>query len=76
MQSLGTHKDISFANATWRKSSRSEMSDPAGQCVEIAFAEGMVGVRDSKDAAGPFLAFTKDAWSAFLDDIKAGELDR
>jgi hypothetical protein len=30
-------------------------------------------VRDSKDPAGPVLAFTPDDWRAFTAAIKAGE---
>ncbi|SEN46600.1 DUF397 domain-containing protein [Actinacidiphila rubida] len=48
----------------WRKSSYS--GDNGGQCVEIATCPGTVHVRDSKDPAGPALAFTPDAWSAFV----------
>ena len=40
----------------WRKSTRS--SNSAGNCVEVAFADIRVGVRDSKTGgAGPVLEF-------------------
>ncbi|MET8949177.1 DUF397 domain-containing protein [Streptomyces sp. NPDC004542] len=49
----------------WRKSSYS--SDQGGNCVEIAeLPEAAVGVRDSKAATGPVLAFEPAAFSAFL----------
>ncbi|HCA88596.1 MAG TPA: DUF397 domain-containing protein, partial [Streptomyces sp.] len=35
-------------------------------CVEVAACPGTVHVRDSKDTSGPTLAFTPDAWSAFV----------
>jgi hypothetical protein len=35
-----------FSAATWRKATRSNGS--GGECVEIAFADEKVGVRDSK----------------------------
>jgi hypothetical protein len=31
--------------------------------------------RDSKNATGPQLAFSGDAWLAFVEEIKHGELD-
>jgi hypothetical protein len=48
----------------WFKSSYSGGS--GGDCVEVAACPGTVHVRDSKDAAGPALTFSADAWSAFL----------
>lgn len=56
----------------WRKSSRSA---GAGACVEVAFADGRIGVRDSKDPGGPALAFGPEEWAAFLTGIRAGEFD-
>jgi hypothetical protein len=53
-----------FSQAIWRKSSRS--GDNGGQCVEIAFGDRAVGVRDSKDKSGPVLVFTRREWAAFL----------
>jgi uncharacterized protein DUF397 len=47
----------------WRKSS---YSSDTSNCVEIAFAGPAVGVRDSKNAGGPLLAFPEHAWAAFL----------
>ncbi len=59
-----------FTSATWRKSSTSD----SGGCVEIAYLEGIIGVRDTKSAgAGPLLAFTAHEWSAFLGGVTRGE---
>ncbi|WP_280386579.1 DUF397 domain-containing protein [Nocardia wallacei] len=47
----------------WFKSS---FSSGASECVEVAWlAEGMVGVRDSKNPTGPALVFTPAEWDAF-----------
>ncbi|MEU7995838.1 DUF397 domain-containing protein [Micromonospora sp. NPDC049060] len=54
--------------ARWRKSSRS--SGNGGDCVEVADnLPGVVAVRDSKDPAGPALAFAPTAWRAFVATI-------
>ena len=50
----------------WRKSS---YSGGDGNCVEIAWPADQVAVRDSKQAAGPTLAFPTDAWQAFVNDV-------
>lgn len=34
---------------------------------------GCIGVRDSKDADGPVLCFTLQAWNAFLRELRPGE---
>ncbi|MBT8225342.1 MAG: DUF397 domain-containing protein [Dactylosporangium sp.] len=48
---------------SWTKSSASG----PGDCVEVAFAaDQTVYVRDSKDSAGPALAFTGRSWATFL----------
>jgi hypothetical protein len=50
-------------DGVFRKSSRSGGS---GDCVEVAAVPGTVQVRDSKDPAGPVLAFSPAAWRAFV----------
>ncbi|WFE22271.1 DUF397 domain-containing protein [Solwaraspora sp. WMMD937] len=55
---------VEVADATWRKSSR---SNGQGDCVEVADElGGVVGVRDSKDPAGPVLVISPTSWSAFI----------
>jgi hypothetical protein len=63
-----------LAGAKWFKSSRSQ----AGQeCVEVAWLDGgEVGVRDSKNAAGPALVFTPIEWDAFTAGVTSGVFDR
>jgi hypothetical protein len=51
-----------LSTATWRKSSRSG----SNACVEVAFVEGGVAVRDSKDRSGPVLRFTHKEWESFV----------
>lgn len=55
---------VDFTGAIWRKSSRSGGGDD-NACVEVAFADGAVGVRDSKDSDGRPLVFPADAWRSF-----------
>ncbi|MFD0278786.1 DUF397 domain-containing protein [Kitasatospora sp. NPDC127111] len=57
----------------WRKSSYS--GSEGGNCIEVADGvPNAVPVRDSKDPGGPVLTFAADAWQAFIDAIRAGEL--
>jgi hypothetical protein len=53
----------------WRKSSHS--TNEGGECVEVATTPHAVHVRDSKDKTGPTLAFTADAWAAFIASVAA-----
>ncbi len=60
---------------TYRKSSRSNGSG-GNNCVEVAdLPDGVRVVRDSKDKAGPTLAFTAGEWDAFIGGVKDGEFD-
>ena len=51
---------------TWRKSSKTS----GGNCVEIAESGDAVHVRDSHDPDGPVLTFGREAFRAFLDDVR------
>lgn len=63
-----------LSGAEWFKSSH---SGGGNDCVEIAHLDGGgVGVRDSKDPAGPSLIFTASEWDAFVGGVKEGEFDR
>ena len=57
----------------WIKSS---LSYANGNCVEVAsLPGGMIGVRNSRDSAGPVLRFTPRQWHAFLGGVRNGEFD-
>jgi hypothetical protein len=63
-----------LTGAIWRKSVRSD--NGGASCVEVAQnLPGIVGVRDSKDQAGPALTFDPSAWGNFLAGVKVGEFD-
>jgi hypothetical protein len=55
--------------AAWRTSSYS--GNNGGACIEVAAAR-IVAVRDSKDPAGPVLAFGPRAWATFTARVKTG----
>ena len=56
----------------WRKSSASGR----GNCVELAGLPGSsVAMRNSRDAAGPALVFTRDEMVAFIAGVRNGEFD-
>jgi hypothetical protein len=44
-------------------------------CVEVAFTERSVFVRDSKDTVRPPLAFSRVEWIAFVEGVRNGEFD-
>jgi hypothetical protein len=61
---------MSFSSAVWRKSGRSG-NGSNGACVEVAFAEVAVGVRDSKNAGAGHLVFGGTTWRTFAAGLKA-----
>lgn len=62
---------MDLSEVAWRKSSRSGMNG----CVEVAFADGRIALRDSKDRKGPVLVFTPQEWEAFVGGVRDGEFD-
>ena len=56
---------------TWHKSTRSNY----GNCVEVAFDDDLVHVRNSRDPRGAALVFTAGEWEAFLAGAGAHEFD-
>jgi len=66
--------DPDFAGADWSTSTFS--GQDIGNCVEVAFVPGWIGVRDTKQhGRGPVLAFTPAEWDAFLAGVRGGEFD-
>jgi hypothetical protein len=57
-----------LSRAAWRKSSYSNIG---GECVEVAAAGGIVGVRDTKDRAAAVLAFSRAAWQRFTTQAES-----
>ena len=60
-----TTSEIDLSCAVWRTASKD-----ADTCVEVARVPTVIAVRDSKDPAGPVLAFTPDRWRFFTDAVK------
>lgn len=65
--------NVDLSGARWFKSSR---SDAVKDCVEVAFVDGAVGVRDSKNRTGPALVFSPAAWERFSSALSNGPLGR
>ena len=68
---VGSLTEVDWTQAAWRKSSH---SGPDQGCVEVALADGAVGVRDTKHREGPMLIFSPESWRAFIDALKEGGL--
>jgi Domain of unknown function (DUF397) len=62
---------VDLSRAAWRKSTRSGTNG----CVEVAFVDSKVAVRDSKDRGGPVLVFTTHEWDAFIGGVRTGEFE-
>lgn len=61
-----------WSSASWQKSIHSD----SGACVEIAQADGFVGVRDTKaNGHGPILEFNEAEWRAFIAGVQDGQFD-
>ena len=71
MEAKGLRVDLNGAD--WRKSNRS--GPYSDNCVEVAFVDEAIVVRDSKNPDGPALIFTAAEWDAFVGGAKDGEFD-
>ncbi|MEE1765932.1 MULTISPECIES: DUF397 domain-containing protein [unclassified Streptomyces] len=61
---------MSADDLAWFKSSYSSSGD--GDCVEVAAAPTAIHVRDSKNADGPQLILSSDAWADFIPYASRG----
>jgi hypothetical protein len=61
-------KETASASLLWRKSTASG----GGNCVEVAFTEKAVFVRNSNTPSGPVISFSNSEWMAFLVSIRDG----
>jgi hypothetical protein len=64
---------MNLSAATWFKSSYS--GGNSDNCVEVAFVDDAVAVRDSKNPTGPALVYTRTEWDAFVEGVKDGEFN-
>jgi hypothetical protein len=71
MEAKVLHVDLDGAD--WLKSNHSLPGQD--NCVEVAFVDGIIAVRDSKHPEGPVLLFTQAEWDAFVAGAKGGEFD-
>ncbi len=59
------------SRAAWRKSTYSDTNG----CVEVAFVDSRVAVRDSKRQDSPVLLFTGTEWEEFVAGVRDKEFD-
>lgn len=58
---------------SWRTSSYTR----SYQCVEVGRTDdGQAAVRDSKDRSAGYFKVTARQWTLFVDNVRAGRLDR
>ena len=60
---------MDLSREAWHKSRHSGMSG----CVEVAFVDGRVAVRDSKNKTGSVLLFSSLEWEAFVRGVRDGQ---
>lgn len=61
---------VDLSRLAWRKSSRSGQDHTNGNCLEVAFTELSVAVRDSKSPDQGTLVLPASGWSGFLHVAK------
>ena len=64
---------VDLSRAQWFKSTRSGPN--SDNCVEVAFVDEAIAVRDSKNPHGAALIFPAAEWDAFVGGAKDGEFD-
>lgn len=69
------NKKVDLTNADWAKS---EMSNAGNNCLEVAFVDGVVALRDSKDVGDPeaqVLIVSRKDYELFTKSVQAGQQD-
>lgn len=64
---------VDLTKAVWQKSSQS--GPYSDNCVEVAFVDNAIAMRDSKNPTGTVLIFNQGEWDAFVAGAKDGEFD-
>jgi Domain of unknown function (DUF397) len=64
---------VDLSRAVWRSSSVEDGS--ADNCVQVAFVDEAILLRDARHPDGPVLVFNQDEWDAFVAGAKDGEFD-
>lgn len=64
---------VDLTGAVWRRGPSQGLDGQ--QCVEVAFLDNVVAVRDGSDPDGTVLLFTREAWHQFEARAKMGEFD-
>ncbi|MER6773282.1 DUF397 domain-containing protein [Streptomyces bacillaris] len=66
-------KKVDLTNASWAKS---EMSNGGDNCLEVAFVDGVVALRDSVDVGDPdasVLIVSRKDYELFTMSVRAGQ---
>ncbi|WP_431033704.1 DUF397 domain-containing protein [Streptomyces sp. P6-2-1] len=69
------NRKIDVSAAQWHKS---ELSDGGNNCLEVAFVDGVVALRDSADAGDPeaqVLVISGKDYELFTRSVRAGQSD-
>ncbi|EDY44045.1 DUF397 domain-containing protein [Streptomyces sp. SPB074] len=69
------NKKVDLTNAAWAKS---ELSNGGDNCLEVAFVDGVVALRDSVDVGDPaaqVLVVSRKDYELFAASVRAGQAD-
>ncbi|MFJ4413418.1 DUF397 domain-containing protein [Streptomyces sp. P6-2-1] len=69
------NKKVDLTNAAWAKS---ELSNGGDNCLEVAFVDGVVALRDSVDVGDPaaqVLIVSRKDYELFTASVRAGQAD-
>ncbi|MQS34277.1 DUF397 domain-containing protein [Streptomyces katsurahamanus] len=67
------NKQVDLTAADWAKS---ELSNAGNNCLEVAFIDGVVALRDSKDVGDPnaqVLIVSREDYRFFTTSVQAGQ---